>query len=277
MVAQALFAFYQFWHGTLHLRGAGRLLTLAAQRNRSLQKFRLVIPPIGETTFDFRDSSSFCWVNYLLGDRLEEEGLNLVMRRYLKPGSTFWDVGANVGLISGLALTEYPDVKIVSIEPNPKLAASLKLLFSDHERLIVLNRGLSDTDGEASFFIPDGASTTGTLEIRESRPGITTRVRLSRGDSLLDEFPSLEAPAVVKIDVEGHEPAVLRGLSRVISQHRPVIIFEHLFLTDEIVQQLTPVGYARFSIHDRTGQLLPGVERGQSHNTLLLPLEHGGQ
>ena len=81
----------------------------------------------------------------------------------------------------------------------------------------------------------------------------------------------LAPPAVVKIDVEGHEPAVLRGLSRVISQHRPVIIFEHLFLTDEMVQQLTPVGYVRFSIHDKTGQLLPRIERRFSHNSVLVP------
>ena len=107
MVAQALFAFYRFWHGTLHLRGAGRLLVWAAQYHRSLQAFRLAIPSIGEAAFDFRDGSTFYWVNYLLGDRLEEQGLNLVLRRFLKPGSTFWDVGANVGLISGLVLAKF--------------------------------------------------------------------------------------------------------------------------------------------------------------------------
>src|SRR5271165_5447529 len=138
MVARGLFAFYHFWHGTLHLRGAGRLLNWAAQHNRSLQKFQLVIPGIGEATLDFRDGSSFYWVNYLLGDRLEEHGMNLVIRRYLKPGSTFWDVGANVGLISGLVFLEYPDVKIVAFEPNPSLASRLKLLFATHKRVTVM-------------------------------------------------------------------------------------------------------------------------------------------
>jgi hypothetical protein len=165
MVAGALFAFYRFWHGTLHLRGAGRLLVWAAQYNGSLQAYRLAIPSIGEAVFDFRDGSTFYWVNYLLGDRLEEQGLNLVIRRFLKPGASFWDVGANVGLVSGLVLADYPDVKIVSIEPNPLLAPRFKRLFAAHERVTVLQRRLSDRDRESSFFIPDGASSVGTLQI----------------------------------------------------------------------------------------------------------------
>jgi FkbM family methyltransferase len=276
MVARGLFAFYQFWHGTLHLRGAGRLLSWAAQHNRSLQKFRLVIPSIGETTFDFRDSSSFYWVNYLLGDRLEEEGMNLVMRRYLKPGSTFWDVGANVGLISGLVLTEYPDVKIVSIEPNPLLASRLKLLFVAHERVTVLERGLSDINGEHSLFVPDGASLCGSFGSRGSESGKLVPVPVARGDSLLEEFPTLTPPALIKIDVEGHEPAVFRGLSGIVGEHRPVIIFEHQFLTDAVIEELIPRGYEKFSIHDETGELLPGIQRPRSHNMLLLPAQNRG-
>ena len=273
MVAQALFAFYQFWHGTLHLRGAGRLLTLAAQHNRSLQKFRLVIPAIGETTFDFRDSSSFYWVNYLLGDRLEEEGMNLVMRRYLKPASTFWDVGANVGLISGLVLTGYPDVKIVSIEPNPLLASRLKVLFSSHKRVTVLERGLSDIDGENSLFVPEGASLCGRFGSGVREQGKLVPVPVSRGDSLLEEFPTLTPPALIKIDVEGHEPAVFRGLTRIVNDYRPIIIFEHQYLSDEVIEGLIPRGYEKSSIHDETGELLPGVQRRYSHNMLLLPAQ----
>jgi len=274
MVAQALFAFYQFWHGILHLRGAGRLLTLAARRNRSLQKFRLVIPMIGEATFDFRDSSTFYWVNYLLGDRLEEAGLNLVMRRYLKPGSTFWDVGANVGLISGLVLTGYPDVKIVSIEPNPLLASRLKVLFAGHKRVTVLERALSDMDGENSLFVPEGASLRGRFGSGEREQGKLVPVHVCRGDSLLEEFPTLTPPALIKIDVEGHESAVFRGLTRIVNEFQPIIIFEHQFLSDDVIEDLIPRGYKKASIHDETGELLQGIQRRYSHNMLLLPSQN---
>jgi len=231
---------------------------------------------IGETTVDFRDTSAFYWLNCLLGDRSEEQGLNVIIRRYLRPESTFWDVGANAGLISALVFASDPTVNIISIEPNPSLAARLKLLFANHKRILVLDRGLSGVDGEASLFIPDGASSVGTLEARGGAHGKTVKVPLSRGDSLLDEFPRFAPPALIKIDVEGHESAVFQGLSRVIGRHRPVIIFEHLFLPDEIVEQLTPPGYERFSIHDETGELIPRIERRLSHNSLLLPVEHRG-
>ncbi len=277
VISKALVSFYRFWHGTLHLPGAGRLLSWAAGRDRELQSFRLSIPMIGETTVDFRDNSAFYWLNCLLGDRAEEQGLNVVIRRYLRPESTFWDVGANSGLLSALVFASDPTVNIISIEPNPSLAARLRLLFANHSRVLVLERGLSSINGEASLFIPDGASSVGTLEAREGVAGKTAKVLLSRGDSLLDEFPGVPPPALIKIDVEGHESAVFQGLSGIIYDHRPIIVFEHLFLPDEIVKQLTPQDYEQFSIHDETGELIPWIERRLSHNSLLLPVEHGGQ
>ena len=229
---------------------------------------------IGETTVDFRDISAFYWLNFLLGDRSEEQGLDVVIRRYLRPKSTFWDVGANAGLISALVFASDPTVNIIAIEPNPSLAARLRLLFANHKRILVLERGLSGINGEASLFIPEGASSVGTLEARGDALGKTVKVPLSRGDTLLDEFPGLPPPAFIKIDVEGHESSVFQGLSGIIHRHRPIIVFEQLFLPDEIVEQLTPLGYERFSIHDETGELLPGIQRRHSHNMLLLPAQN---
>ena len=151
VISKALVSFYRFWHGTLHLPGAGRLLSWAAGRDRELQSFRLSIPMIGETTVDFRDNSAFYWLNCLLGDRAEEQGLNVVIRRYLRPETTFWDVGANSGLLSALVFASDPTVNIISIEPNPSLAARLRLLFANHSRVLVLERGLSSINGEASL------------------------------------------------------------------------------------------------------------------------------
>src|SRR5271166_1468678 len=182
MVARTLVSFYRFWHGTLHLPGAGRLLVYVAQHNRNLQSFPLSILMIGETTVDFRDISAFYWLNCLLGDRSEERGLNIVIRRYLRPESTFWDVGANAGLISALVFASDPTVNIILMEPSPSLAARLRLLFAKHKRIFVLERGLSGINGEAPLFIPDGGSSGATLEAREGAHGKTVNVRLSRGD-----------------------------------------------------------------------------------------------
>src|SRR5271166_5468763 len=66
MLDRTLVSFYRFWHGTLCLPGAGKLLSWAAGLDRGPQSFRLSIPTIGETTVDFRDNSAFYWLNFLL-------------------------------------------------------------------------------------------------------------------------------------------------------------------------------------------------------------------
>jgi FkbM family methyltransferase len=273
MIAHLLISFFFFWNGKLRLRGAGRLLSWAASWDPQLQSFTIRIPKIGETTVDFRDRSTFAWMRYLLGHQSSDEGQVSVIRRYLSPGSVFWDVGANIGLVSALVFVSHPEVRIVAIEPNPSLAKSLDRLFRNHEQVIVLNRALSNTDGEASFFIPDRSSFNGSLETSQNSRGEVVQVQVSRGDSLLDEVPRLSPPMLLKIDVEGHEPSVFAGLRQIICRHRPIIIFEHDHLTDEKIDQVTPEGYDRFSIHDHSGDLIPWIDRRWSHNSVLIPKE----
>jgi FkbM family methyltransferase len=273
MIANLLVSFFFFWRGKLKLRGAGRLLSLAAIWEHRLQSFRFQIPGIGELTVDFRDRSSFCWTSYLMGLRLGEEAHVSVIGRYLRPGSVFWDVGSNVGLVSALVFQSHPTVQIVAIEPNPALAERLEHLFAEHQRVLVLRRALSSSDGEAPFFIPAGASFGGSLDRKQSNAGEFVQVRLSRGDSLLDELSRLAPPALIKIDAEAHEPAVFCGIDRIIREHKPTIIFEHDHLSDEKVGELTPQGYQRFSIHRETGQLMNGIDRRSSVDSLLIPMD----
>jgi FkbM family methyltransferase len=270
MIARLLVSFFFLWHGKLHLRGVGKILFWAARWDRRLQSFRVPIPRIGDVRLDFRDRSTFSWMGYLLRHQSPQEGQLAVIRRHLGPGSVFWDVGANVGLVSAVVFVNNPTAQIVAIEPNPSLAKNLKLLFEDHDRVLVLNRALSNTDGEALFYVPFGASFSGSLEIGSSKAREAVRVQLSRGDSLLDELP-LAPPAIVKIDAEGHEPSVFAGLSRIIHQNKPIIIFEHDHLTDERINEITPEGYDKFSIDDETGELLASIDRRTSHNSVMIP------
>jgi FkbM family methyltransferase len=272
LFANLFVSFLFFWHGKLRLRGAGRLLSFAAIWNSHLQSFKFQIPAIGELTIDFRDRSNFCWTAYLSGHPLAEHVHLAVISRYLQPGQVFWDVGANVGLISALVLENNPSVQIVAIEPNPSLACNLKLLFERHKRVTVLSLALSNNDGTGSFFIPAGATFNGSLQRCVHESGEFVKVRLSRGDSLLDELSELPPPSFIKIDAEGHEPSIFCGLEGIIRKHSPVIIFEHHHLSDQQVIDMTPNGYTRLSIHKETGELLPGIDRSRSVDSILIPI-----
>jgi hypothetical protein len=61
-------------------------------------------------------------------------------------------------------------------------------------------------------------------------------------DDFLAENPSL-APRVVKIDVEGHEVAVLQGMKRTLADHGPVILCEMHRTNREVASELEAVGY----------------------------------
>jgi hypothetical protein len=82
----------------------------------------------------------------------------------------------------------------------------------------------------------------------EGRPG--TEVRIRQGDTYRRE-KGIPAPNVLKIDVEGFEPEVIAGLQSTITDARPCIVLEHIWLSDEQVRQLTPPGYLlRFIMED---------------------------
>jgi len=104
--------------------------------------------------------------------------------------------------------------------------------------------------------MPEGASLRGRFGSGEREQGKLVPVHVSRGDSLLEEFPTLTPPALIKIDVEGHESAVFRGVTRIVNEYRPIIIFEHQLLSDDVIEDLIPRGYKKASIHDETGELL---------------------
>jgi Methyltransferase FkbM domain len=101
-------------------------------------------------------------------------------------------------------------------------------------------------------------------------------VRAVTGDSLIESVDSIEYPNVVKIDVEGHEPAVLRGLAKCIEKRRPVIFFEHLYLSDLEVSSLIPRGYSLHSVDNKTGDLSAAFDRTVGHNSVLLPTAIAG-
>ena len=84
---------------------------------------------------------------------------------------------------------------------------------------------VADTAGEELLYEP-GASTLATL--RRPRAGgasATLRVPCIALDELVAQC-TLDPPGLVKIDVEGAETDVLRGLSRTITRYRPIIVCE---------------------------------------------------
>ena len=139
------------------------------------------------------------------------------------PGRAAIDAGANRGIWSEVLAPLCP--KVYAFEPNPKLFPILRA--GARANVECFAYGLSDADGAADLFVPgEGArfsnqgATLNPAKV-EGAAHESTRVETRKLDSL-----SLDPVGFIKIDVEGHELAVLRGARNLIARDKPVLIVE---------------------------------------------------
>jgi FkbM family methyltransferase len=174
--------------------------------------------------------------------------------RLIRPGDTVIDVGANVGYMSLAMMARLGrSGRVFAFEPQPGVFDELSTnIAAARERLpglevIVRAEALSDSVGTAGLLLPAGSKDNrGLAHIGAVSEGVPVPLRR------LDEFASELGPdvALIKIDVEGHEPAVLRGAGALIERGvvRHVIIEEHGRYPTEASSLLERSGYTIFSL-----------------------------
>lgn len=171
---------------------------------------------------------------------------------YIEPGHVTIDVGANHGVWSyRLARVS---TRVEAFEPQPWCADTLQAWASP--RVSVHRVGLSDADGELQLAVPQSGGLPLTSRATfEDAPADWPRVAVPV--CRLDDFGFTDV-GFVKIDVEGHERAVLRGAAETLRRERPVLVIEveqrHLGDTpiDEVLDGIEALGYdGRFLLRDR--------------------------
>jgi FkbM family methyltransferase len=163
----------------------------------------------------------------------------------------FFDIGANHGHYTWMAQTECPDMKVTAFEPDPDNLELLKLTVehSKLEQVRIVETALSDREGMVSFHQDQLTSATGMIQDGEipwiekylGQKSCLIEVRRT----MLDSYCTSESiPTLIKIDVEGHEPEVLRGSSQCLQDHKPILILESFPPKQEqVVEFLTELGY----------------------------------
>lgn len=153
----------------------------------------------------------------------EEEELEII-RKWCPPGAVFCDIGANIGNHSLFALKFLGVAKVIPFEPNPDaIALLLSNLTLNGEAgrcdLRHLGQGLSDRAAEGlAMAVDQPRDNLGGGRMVEEGGAL----RVVRGDDVLGDT----AVGFIKIDVEGMELAVLRGLEATIARNRPVMFIE---------------------------------------------------
>jgi FkbM family methyltransferase len=152
----------------------------------------------------------------------EERELSL-LPQLCREHSMVIDVGANLGMHS-YWLTQLAQ-NCIAFEPIPALAKALRRGFG--KRLRVENVALSDVNGVAELIVPRLSPGLSTIEKRNvlSEGAVRNAERVQVPTRRLDDY-ALTDVSFVKIDVEGHEEAVLRGAAALISAERPTLLLE---------------------------------------------------
>jgi FkbM family methyltransferase len=231
-------------------------------------------------------------MTYFLG-RYYELDLQLFMLEAVKAGDSFIDIGANLGMLTMMAARcVTPTGTVHSFEPNPVVFKRLQAAVTnnDLQQVTLHNCGLADRPSELTLTVVNEVLGMGTFTkispLDESLISNQYQVRVARGDDILPE----ELPGItfIKIDVEGLETLVIRGLDRTIQRLHPVILTEvvpqHLERGGSSVQELCEImqsyGYQPFNVSTkRSGwghhlQLTKPTDNKMTENVLWLHPEN---
>lgn len=201
------------------------------------------------------------------------------VRRFLKPGDIFLDIGANIGLFTLIAgQTVGPNGQVHAFEPctttYERLQANVQLNRLEN---VILNRlALSDTGEYRNL----NAYENGYAAWNSLAPAIegvsqnSEQVECMSLDNYIASKPQIGSIALAKIDVEGWESRVLQGGQETFSAlHAPTLLIE---FNDEhahnagsscadIRNILTSYGYQLFRFQTQMNELVP--ERPQKWYT----------
>lgn len=140
----------------------------------------------------------------------------------VRPGHVVVDVGANVGAIALLAASLVgPDGLVVAVEPNPDNVQMLYagLVVNGFTNVRVLPFAASNR--VEVFSLTGGISNTFVTGARP--PGEAQYAQAVVLDDALAWLPRLD---VIKLDIEGHEPAALEGSRALIERFKPAMVTE---------------------------------------------------
>jgi len=152
------------------------------------------------------------------------KGFVRIVSSRVGPDAVIFDVGANIGLTSIAMAVACPIARIFAFEGSPSNAAYLRWNTAAVENITVVEAAVSDRSRTLMFASTYGAGShvLGSGHIDDTLPTVAVEA------ISLDQFAEAHnlAPALIKIDVEGHEPEVLAGSRRIMETFHPWLCME---------------------------------------------------
>lgn len=229
-------------HPTLpwRLARAGRLLRedpgalLRKAWHRTLLRMDLPLDPFWTASvggarirLDLRDDTQ----RAMFAERYESPEVGF-LREALHPGETLIDVGANIGYLSAVALGQVgPAGQVHAFEPAPVYFERLRSLsaINPRHRFRALNAAVGETEGTLLLQLSNNGNIGWNTLVDGLMPETQIREKVRVPVRPLDDYiREMRIPRVhlVKIDSEGFEFPVLKGMRTCLEDHRPSVLCE---------------------------------------------------
>jgi FkbM family methyltransferase len=177
-----------------------------------------------------------------------------------------FDIGTNHGHFTDEYIKLYPDIQVICIEANPTLCSNLVNKFQNNPNISVYHYLVSQKSNEyINFYINngcDGVSTASTNWVNNSRfnqeelwlqPIEIESITID--DLIINTF----TPDMIKIDVEGYENTVIKGLTKKVNLIQFEWAEEEMESIKNTCEYLKSIGYTQFSykFEDRPYSYIP--------------------
>lgn len=212
----------------------------------------------------------------LIYEGFEENEIAFV-KKFLKPGDTFIDIGANMGLFSLYAAKIVGELgRVHSFEPTPETYIWLEenILLNNLDGIIRSNNvGLSESRGFLKLNISDSGKDAWNTFASDSKInfGYQLDIEVETLDNyILENSIDVVDINLVKIDVEGWELKVFKGAEKLLSSvNAPTLLVEftesNLFAAGtncyELFDYIVSLGYRWFDFDSKQNKLIPEIKR----------------
>ena len=194
------------------------------------------------------------------GDFIPDE--SEVLKKILKPGMIFVDVGANIGYFSLIAAKLIGDSgEVFAFEPDKNNFSLLQknINVNGYKNITAIKKAVSDKVGTAKFYLEKENLCAHSLTPKINCDFIEIEM------ISLDEYFKDKKINVVKIDVEGMEPAVLSGMEKlikanesmaIITEYYPKAILNAGYSPKDYLESLKKKGFRLVNFGNQNGKLV---------------------
>ena len=180
-----------------------------------------------ELTFFYRKEDSGL-AEFIITNNDYEEETRLEITRLLKPGSVFFDLGANIGFYTIIsAKIVESSGRVYSFEPTPETRSILQknVNINNLNNVIIEEYAISDKIGKAIFEVTNNSECNNIVD-----SGVSGQNTIDVNTISIDEYCNLKSISVIdviKIDIEGQELRAIKGMKNIINLNLDIkLIFE---------------------------------------------------